>query len=77
MDDELIKETMNLSQKNSKKEAILTALKEYINYKKRMEVTNIFGIVDYDSDYDYKEQRKISFPNSSLGTHCQEAPLRH
>ncbi len=60
IDDEIIKEAMNLSQKNSKKEAILTALKEYINYKKRMEVTNIFGIVDYDSDYNYKEQRKIS-----------------
>ena len=60
IDDEIIKEAMILSQKKSKKEAIITALKEYINYKKRMEVTNIFGIVDYDSDYDYKEQRKIS-----------------
>ncbi len=35
-----------------------TALREYIQRRKRLKVLNLFGTIDYDEDYDYKQQRQ-------------------
>jgi len=35
-----------------------TALREYIQRRKRLKVLVLFGTIDYDSDYDYKKQRQ-------------------
>lgn len=35
------------------------ALRDYIDQYKRLKVIELFGTIDYDEDYDYKEQRAV------------------
>jgi hypothetical protein len=35
------------------------ALRDYIDQYKRLKVIELFGTIDYDEDYEYKEQRAI------------------
>ena len=37
------------------------ALKRYIDYRKQMKIIELFGTIDYEEDYDYKEQRSVSW----------------
>jgi|GEM_PF-5541798 len=37
---------------------ILFPLKEYIQYRKQLQIIKLFGTIDYDEDYDYKKQRQ-------------------
>lgn len=57
IDDKLIEEAVRLSEHRTKKAAVTEALKEYINRKKQLEIQKVFNMIDYDDDYDYKEQR--------------------
>ncbi|MBI4831730.1 MAG: type II toxin-antitoxin system VapB family antitoxin [Candidatus Lindowbacteria bacterium] len=57
IDDKLIIEAKNLGKHKSKKEAVSTALKEYISRKRQLAIANLFGKVDFDKDYDYKKAR--------------------
>ncbi|MHB0981624.1 MAG: type II toxin-antitoxin system VapB family antitoxin [Thermoleophilia bacterium] len=41
----------------TKKAAVTEALKEYIQRRRQIEITSLFGKVDYDRDYDYKKTR--------------------
>ena len=41
----------------SKKETVNTALKEFIQRRQSEELIQIFGQIEYDSDYDYKKMR--------------------
>jgi hypothetical protein len=38
----------------TKEDTVVTALKEFINRRKQMEITDLFGQFDPDPDYDYK-----------------------
>ncbi|MEQ8221108.1 MAG: type II toxin-antitoxin system VapB family antitoxin [Candidatus Eremiobacterota bacterium] len=58
IDDNLILDAQKIGGHRTKKEAVTEALKEYIQRRKQMEIINLFGTIDYDSDYDYKEGRK-------------------
>jgi len=40
-----------------KKETIYTALREFINRRKQLEIIDLFGKLDPDPDYDYKQGR--------------------
>jgi len=42
----------------TKKTAAREAREEYIQRRKEIEILNLFGIIDYAPDYDYKEGRK-------------------
>jgi len=55
--DDLITEAKRLGGHSTKKAAVTQALKEYIQRRKMLEIKNLFGTIDYDSDYDYKKQR--------------------
>jgi len=35
------------------------ALREYIQRRKQLRVLDLFGTIDYEEDYDYKQQRKV------------------
>lgn len=59
-DDNLIEEARRLSKLKTKKAAINEALQEYVQRRRQMEVLDLFGRVDIDPDYSYKEQRKRS-----------------
>ena len=58
IDDKLIEEAKAVGRHKTKKAAVTEALEEYIRRRKQLEITKLFGSIDYDESYDYKEQRK-------------------
>ncbi|HXX00266.1 MAG TPA: type II toxin-antitoxin system VapB family antitoxin [Candidatus Acidoferrales bacterium] len=58
IDDKLIKEARKTGGHKTKKEAVTTALEEYIRYHKQQEILSDFGTVDFDPAYDYKAARR-------------------
>jgi len=57
IDNELLDEALKISGLKTKKDTVNTALKEFIQKRKQLEILDIFSSVDYDNDYDYKELR--------------------
>jgi len=57
IDDELINEALMLGHFKSKEDTVVTALKEFINRRKQLEIIELFGHFDPDPDYDYKKER--------------------
>ncbi len=58
IDDALLKEALALDDQTTADALVETALREYIQRRKRLKVLSLFGTIDYDSDYDYKQQRR-------------------
>ncbi len=58
IDDALLEEAKRIGKHKTKKAAVTEALEEYIQRRKQIEITKVFGAIDYDKSYDYKEQRK-------------------
>ena len=61
IDDTLLETALKISGLKTKKETINAALAEFINRRKSAEVISMFGKVEYDEDYNYKQarQRKV------------------
>ena len=59
IDDKLIEEARLVGQHRTKKAVVTEALEEYIQRRKQVEVINLFGTIEYESDYNYQKQRKI------------------
>jgi hypothetical protein len=57
IDDALIEEARQIGGHRTKKATVTEALREYILRHKQLQVVELFGTVDYDPDYDYKQQR--------------------
>jgi len=57
IDDRLIIEAQTIGGSKTKKAAVTEALKEYIQRRKQLQITSLFGKIDYDPDYDYKQLR--------------------
>lgn len=60
IDDRLIKEAKIIGKHRTISETITEALKEYIARRRQMEIIELFGTIDYEPGFDYKEQRKRS-----------------
>jgi Arc/MetJ family transcription regulator len=58
IDDKLIIKAQKIGHHKTKKEAVTTALKEYISHKKQLEVLDLFGSIEFDKNFDYKKARK-------------------
>lgn len=58
IDDELIEEARKTGGHKTKKEAVTSALEEYIRYRKQLMILEDFGTVDFDPAYDYKAARR-------------------
>jgi hypothetical protein len=58
IDDRLILEAQRIGGHRTKKSAVTEALKEYIQRRKQLQVTALFGKIDYSPDYDYKKRRQ-------------------
>lgn len=58
IDDKLIEEARLIGKHATKKGVVTEALLEYIQRRKQIEILDLFHSVDYDPNYDYKEQRK-------------------
>jgi metal-responsive CopG/Arc/MetJ family transcriptional regulator len=57
IDEKLLQEALALSNYQNSSALIEAALHEYIGRRKQLQVTELFGTIDYD-DYSYKEQRQ-------------------
>ena len=58
IDDKLIQTAVKLGKHKTKKDAVTKALVEYIDHLQQQQILSIFGTVDYDPEYDYKQQRR-------------------
>ena len=53
----LLKEALALDNQVNINSLVETALREYIQRRKRLKVLDLFGTIEYDADYNYKQQR--------------------
>ena len=60
IDDKLIEEARLIGKHKTKKAAVTEALREYVQRRKQLAITGIFGSIEYDDTYDYREQRRKS-----------------
>ena len=58
LDDDLIIVVQKLGKFRSKKDAVNSALQEYIQRHRQAEIVDLFGKVDIDPTYDHKAARK-------------------
>ena len=58
LDDKLIVRALQLGGHKTKKEAVTCALTEYVQRLEQIKILGLFGKIDYDPGYDYKEQRE-------------------
>ena len=59
LNDELLDEAFKFSQSiSTKKDLIETALKEYVNNRKRKNIRELRGKIKFLDDYDYKTMRE-------------------
>jgi len=59
LNDELMDEAFKYSQTIfTKKELIETALREYVNNRKKKNIRELRGKINFSEDYDYKAMRK-------------------
>ena len=57
LDDKLIDEARLIGGHKSKKAAVTAALEEYIQRRKQLEMTRVFGKIEFDPAYDHKTER--------------------
>jgi Bacterial antitoxin of type II TA system, VapB len=58
IDEALLQEALALNEQTNIDALVETALREYIQRRKRLKLLDLFGTIDYDEDYDYKQQRQ-------------------
>jgi Arc/MetJ family transcription regulator len=58
LDPGLVAEALAVGGRKTKKEAVTEALQEYIARRRQARTTRLFGTIDYDPKYDYKQQRR-------------------
>ena len=57
IDDNLLKNALEIGGYKSKKDTVNAALEEFIQRRKAEDVISLFGKVDFDESYDYKKLR--------------------
>ena len=58
IDETLLEEAFSVSQVRSKKDLIHDALREYIRLKKRKDLTELAGTIEFYEGFSHKELRK-------------------
>ena len=58
INEELLEEAFSVSHARSKKDLIHDNLREYIRLKKRKDLTELAGTIEFYEGYDHKELRK-------------------
>jgi len=58
LDNELIQEALKLGGHRTKRAVVEEALQEYVQRRKQLKITKLFGTIEYEEDYDYKQQRR-------------------
>jgi len=60
IDNDLLNEALEIGGHRTKRDTVNEALREYVNKRRTVEVLSLFGAIDYDAGYDYKESRDRS-----------------
>jgi Arc/MetJ family transcription regulator len=60
IDAELLDEALKTGGLKTKKDTVNLALKEFVARRKNADIFSLFGKVEYDDGYDYKEARRRS-----------------
>lgn len=58
IDDRLIEDARRAGGHKTKKEAVTSALLEYVKRRKRLRIMELFGRIDYEPGYDHKAERR-------------------
>jgi len=59
IDDDLLKEAFSVSRARTKKDLIHEALKELVRLRKRKDLTELAGSIEFYKDFDHKKLRKL------------------
>jgi len=57
IDSELIERALEISGERTKKAAVTKALQEFIARREQKRLAELFGSLEWDTDYDYKTER--------------------
>jgi len=57
VDESLLTEALRLGEHQTQKAIVEEALREYIQRRERLKIMDLFGSIDFDPEYDYKQQR--------------------
>lgn len=60
IDDSLLEKARKIGRKRTKKATVTEALIEYIQKREQKRISSLFGTIEYDPSYNYKEQRRRS-----------------
>jgi hypothetical protein len=60
IDEKLLAEAVKLGGGKTKRDTVNEALAEYVRKRRAKDLIALFGTIDYDPAYDYKEQRRFS-----------------
>jgi Arc/MetJ family transcription regulator len=58
LDDQLVEEAKQLGGHRTKREAVNSALREYVTRRRRGRIIELFGTLELDPAYDYKRARR-------------------
>jgi len=58
LDDKLIEATVKLGHFKSKRQAVNTALAEFVQRRQRLRILELAGKIQFDPDWDYKKMRR-------------------
>jgi Arc/MetJ family transcription regulator len=58
LDDKLVQEAFKYSRANTKKELIHLALKEFVEKRRRLNLLDLEGKIEFAEGYDYKKLRE-------------------
>jgi Arc/MetJ family transcription regulator len=57
IDPDLIDRALEISGERTKKAAVTKALEEFIARREQKRITELFGCLEWEADYDYKAER--------------------
>ncbi len=57
LDPELVEYALKISGENTKKAAVTLALREFIARREQKSISELFGKLEWDENYDYKAER--------------------
>jgi metal-responsive CopG/Arc/MetJ family transcriptional regulator len=58
INENLLQEAIELGGNNTKSAVIEEALREYVQRRKQLKIIELFGTIEYNEDYNYKQQRQ-------------------
>jgi len=62
LDDALIEEARRIGKHRSKKEAVTSALVEYVRRRRQLKILDLVGTIAFEEEYDYKPLRHRKRP---------------